>query len=195
MAGESPAAILFNEAGTQAVGVVGDRLQVDAIVPGSTPPGDLSSLVVDYLKAGASSEMSVNGSGTPVDFVFNADPTNDIKVASVKLVIMTDDIKWEAGKFANDNVLTNGILWQVTAGGNTVEIANFKLTSDLLGVPFSETQYHLSGGKDWLTIDLRLNLAVILKAGTADRVRIQVRDNVTSNIKQTMYAKVAGVKI
>jgi hypothetical protein len=146
------------------------------------------------LKNGTAVEMSVDGS-TPVDFVFNADPTDDIKIASIKLVIMTDDLKWESDKFCNDDELTNGILWQITAGGNTVEVANFQKSSDLLGVPFSEAQYFLSGGKDWFTIDLRLNLAVVLKGGTTDKILIRIRDDVTNNVRQTMFAKAAGVKV
>jgi hypothetical protein len=62
-------------------------------------------------------------------------------------------------------------------------------------VPFADNQYFLSGGKDWFTIDLKLNLAVILKAGTADKILIRIRDDIRDNVKQYMYAKAAGVKV
>jgi hypothetical protein len=83
--------ILFDDAGNP-VAVVQDgsiyRLAVD--VKGTVSvgaPADYVAQVIEFLKDGSSEDMVVDGDPTPVDFVLNADPTQDIVLTEVRLVM------------------------------------------------------------------------------------------------------------
>lgn len=151
------------------------------VVPASPAPEDVFR---EDLLNGASPDMNVDGSGTPVVFKVDADPTDDIKLRELRLTISGAKVyRFDGATFGEGgSVLTNGILIEATInGGTTVMLANivrnegfFRLQST--GVtPF----YAANGANELIAVSLILGGAQ-LNAGTADQIKITIRDNLTA---------------
>lgn len=149
-------------------------------VPGAV--GDL--FIANALNAG-SPLMAVNGSGTPVDFLINADPTKDIFIEEIRFYGNANGIKF--GQFLSINSkLTNGIQVQIRSDEQVTTLPILKSTDDLkqkfaigLGQGF---QLHVQAGRDHFMAAFRFSSTFpIRKAGTYasgdDYIRVRIQDN------------------
>ena len=181
-----------------AVDVVGE---VDANIRGPiNKPSDLSKLVIDKLKNAGSASMIVDGSGTPVVFKFDADPTEDIQIRRIRVLITTDNINFIGDQFIEKGpVLPNGCLLEITyANGTTVQLVNIARSEDLLELPFDDQQKELAASKDWWAGTVNLPAGIILKAGTGDNVKMTIRDDLAAglgHIKYVFEASISGEKV
>ncbi len=157
-------------------------------------PQDLSKIDVRYCLNGASSDLAVNGNSTPVVFTYDADPTDDIDIQEIKFIASTDDMKVQGDKFLKENDLNNGMLIEVTVGGTTTQLANFISTEDIFEFASSGGIFVHSVAKDFVSSTFNVAGAMTLVAGSADNVKVTVRDNLNKNSHRLMRMKVVGIK-
>lgn len=173
---------ITNSTGSLVVDVIQEsgvnKLQVKAsIVP------DLGQLFQNKALNGASSDLAVNGSVTPVIFNILADPTRDKLVDFCALYFLDNGIKVE--KFLGENSpLTNGILISIQSDGQMFEFFPIKRTVDL-DVIFSTDSFNLvfSAGGDYVAARFKPSVPFVLKSGTSDYIRVTIRDNLNSVIE------------
>lgn len=166
------------------------RLQVEAdIKPGATIAIGAASLTerrVQFLTddglTSGSPDMIVDGSSTPVVFKFLAHASEDTFLTQLKFVYSGSQIDFDGISFGKSTALTNGILIEaVVNGGNVIPIGNVKANEEWM---------HLNGAvyTEFGGINVLLATSVLfsgrekLAAGTADMVRVTIRDNFTSAI-------------
>ena len=170
--------------GTNVVDVLNDagvkRLRVDAKVSTATTV----NLATDYLRtAAAAYQMKVNGSGTPVVFYYSADATKDITVLELRIVFSAESLNWSGAGFgkAAAGALANGVLVElVINSGTTITLSNIMVNEDFLRTYGEIPAIAQSGANDVLVTAFKSSGGLTLKAGTADRVRMTVRDNLTN---------------
>ena len=190
MASESPAAVLVYEAGGIIIGqkpmassipvtMAIDQVAIPVLISSINP----LNLVTDYLKDGSTTSMKVDGSATPKVYVYNADSTKDIYIFEIRFVFSAQSFDWSGAGFgkAASATLTNGILVElIINSGSTVTLNNIKINEDFLRTFGDNPVVEQAGANDILVSSYRFggNTAV-LKAGTADKVRVTIRDNLT----------------
>ena len=152
----------------------------DPIAFGSVAPNP-ESIKNDFVRYSTSPSLLVDGSVTPVEFAYNADATHDISIQEIGFVVASNSIAFGNGNFgAIGGPLSTGLLVQITAGGNTGTISN--LTRNECFVHFASPggfQWVVSS-KDMLASNYLIGGGLKLKAGTADNVKITVRDDISS---------------
>lgn len=209
--GDSPAAVLFNVDGYDVDTIDTDgynRLQVESsIAPGSIigidgdvsitaalPITSLSDIFIQDLKNGGSNNLLVNGSVTPVEFVINADSSNDILIYEIRFVFVADEIKLGENKFGKIDII-NGIKLEIKSNGITTEIVNIVINEDFFKL-YSKggTFIDHSGNKDILTAGIYLSGVGILKAGSSDFIKITIRDTLNISSNKLFTCTVHGVK-
>jgi len=204
----NPAAILYDSSGNAIDSVLDDnavrRLEVNtnfppgqSIIIGTQIPPDLREIVRAFVLNGASDDLAVDGSTTPVAFDYDADSVDDIAVYEVRFIFGAQDIIFDGVSFGPLSALTNGLKLDITFdNGVTFEAANVKTNEDLLMFPSpGNSILNNTGPKDILVMGMFLGGGPILKAGTSDRVRVTVRDDLDSNSISVLKAQVFGVKI
>jgi hypothetical protein len=205
MSADSPAVILYNQDGYP-VGVTYDgvvyRLQVDtAIAPGTSVlngravPSDPTLIVASKLINGSSSNMLVDGSSTPAEFKYNADPIKDIRLSELRLVLVANSLSFIGSRFGAISALTNGVKIEVKSNGVLTTLATLNINEDFL--LFHSTNAILvneSGPKDVIAAGYLLGGAVVLKAGTDDYLGVVIRDNLTHPSFAYFQATGYGIK-
>jgi hypothetical protein len=128
-------------------------------------------------------DMKVNGSSTPVVFAAEADPTKDVRIQEVRVVMTSQDFVLDGTSFGNRSLLTNGILFEIVNEYGTQTIANIKSNEDFLFFPSPiGIVLNNTGPKDVLIAGFYLAGSPRLRAGTSDVLRATVRDNLTTGI-------------
>jgi hypothetical protein len=187
--GLSPAAILYDENGN-ALEVVDGRLQVDT--PGSVT--NWAQAVNERLTdSGGSPDMVVDGSGTPVSFTFDADPTDDLALLVLRIVFVPNVIKFKASTFGALSALTNGVEVSVTSSGVKTVLGVIKLSEDFLFLGDAAIETGLSEN-DLLVLAVQFGGLVRLVAGSGDKVEIVIRDDVVSEgANSTKYFQATAI--
>ena len=180
---------------TGPTGRVGVDLTGQSISIGAPVPENPTNIVRQKLLNGSSPSMRVNGSVTPVSFVFNADPTNDVKIGEIRLVFSDNAIDMNGASFGSSGTLTNGCLLEVQASGSLVTLTNVTLNEDFLSFPGGLPFLDRSGVQDVLAVSYSLGGAVKLIGGTSDFVRMTIRDNLTAVNFKLFQGTVYGVKV
>lgn len=152
-------------------------------------PGALGDLYVEKFLNGASPNMIVNGSVTPVVFSIAADTEHDIYINEIRFYGNANGIKF--GQFLGQNtVLTNGLLIEIKSDNEPTSLPTIKSTDDFKHVfalgDAQGFQLHIQSGRDDFLASLRFTSPfVIRKSGTFtvnDYAKITVRDNLTSGV-------------
>ena len=147
----------------------------------SNVPADLSQIVSDFVReTGGSADMNVDGT-TPVDFEFNADPTDDLFIQNIRVVLVPNVLRMDASSFGSLSALANGVRLQITSDGNTTEIANWLTTEDILATPGTKEPLVETGltANDLLTASIVFGGNLVLKGGTGDKIQFRIRDDLT----------------
>jgi len=166
------------------------RLSVDAKVQGTVSignplPDNLIQIVRGFVTNAGSKDMNVDGSGVPVVFTFDADPSVDFRISELRIVISASELKFEGNKFGDAGELPNGILLEVTSSGDTVELSNVQKNEEFLLFPSPTILLDTAGSQDILTIIFPLG--IILEAGSGDNVKVTIRDNCTQALKSINF--------
>ena len=156
----------------------------------TTKDSTVGNRVVEFLEdSGGSSDMVVDGSVMPVEFIFGPDPDDEIFVSQIRCFGSANNIKF--GQFFGLNSpLTNGVLIEIRSNANTVMLRAFKTTEDfknLFAFPSAtEFKIDLQAGLDgFIAVLITDNPFPIDAVGTNapaadDFVRLTVRDNLTN---------------
>lgn len=187
---KSPASILYDSSGNEQIGqkamaasvpvvIAHDQTAVPVVISGAAAV----DLVTDYLKNGSAFQMKVNGSVTPQVFQYAADPTRDITIFEVRMVLAADILNWTANGFGKSatGILTNGILVDMTVnGGVPITLSNIRTNLDFLRTFGEIPVVNSSTSGDIVVAAYRFADQLKLKAGTADAFRVTIRDNLTT---------------
>jgi hypothetical protein len=125
---------------------------------------------------GASDDMNVNGSVTPVSFSFTPSSGEIWYVDKVSIFLSDNDLN-ENDKFGKITALTNGLQLQIQSKGISLEIANIKDNIDM-NLIFENNG--VSSPSNVFAGIIRFNPQIILLASNSDFIRFRVRDNLTS---------------
>jgi hypothetical protein len=145
---------------------------------------DIANLVTDYLKtSGGAYNMKVNGSVTPVVYNFVADAIKDIEVYELRFVFSAASFNWSGIGFGKNATagLTNGILVEMTVNnGVAIALNNIKINEDFLRT-FGEVPVVDSAGSTVVMVSSYRFApgSLQLKAGSADKVKVTIRDDLT----------------
>lgn len=179
------------------------RLQVEAelkagtsVQIGNFPGGNIVNVIRGFVENGGSKDMNINPGGSPDEFTYDADSSDDVVIDELRLVLTFDEIKFESsGNFGPESKLSNGILVEVTSDGNTVELANIKQNEEFLLFPSPSILLELSGADDVIVVSFPLGIT--LKAGTGDNVKVTIRDNISNSNKKLRFFQgaVTGKKV
>lgn len=176
----------------------GDLLHLDAIDTTTgrgrlkttvyTPDGDpvafgatSSSLKNDFAKNGTESSLLANGSVTPIEYIYTADGTYDISLQEIKFTMAANGITFGTGYFGGvGGPLTNGLLVQVISDGATVELYNLVRNESFVNFASPGGFEWVVSSKDMMTSNYLIGGGLKLHHGTGDRVKVTVRDNLSS---------------
>jgi len=165
------------------------RLQVEAdIAPGASIIIGAGSLVSHrggfLVDGGGSEDLIVNGSVTPVEFTFGADPDDDTFLRELRVIMTCGGIGFDGDSFGKGAALANGLLVEVTVNdGAFYDLINVQINEDMLRFATSQginLFSEFSAATDVLVASYQFSGREKLVAGSADEVKITVRDNYTN---------------
>jgi hypothetical protein len=166
---------------------------------GTETPVNPSLIYTQKLLNGSSSSLLVNGSVTPVVFEVAADADIDIALNELRFVFCSSSIVFDGTKFGQDSALVNGILVElIVNGGDTATISTIKINENFL--EFASTAginvfTEFSGTNDLITASYSLGGSMRLRAGTSDKVKVTVRDNLTATTFKYLQSTLYGVRV
>lgn len=152
----------------------------------TSTPGGIGDLFLDYAMNGASSNMAVNGSVTPVVFLITPDTLKDRFIGSARFNANGNGIKF--GQFLSINTnLTNGILVEVKSDDIVKTFLVIKSTDDmkhLFSFPAESFILHIQSGRDDVTAEFNFSAPFPLRKigtfATDDYLKVTVRDNLST---------------
>lgn len=160
-----------------------DRLLVDA----TTAPRSVAGIFIDLFQNNGSSDLSVNGSGTPVVFEIPTVPQDRI-VTSISIFGRDAGIKFSQF-LAINQALANGLLIEIKSDDNVFSNANAPIiqTDDFRNkfcVSPSDFVVDVFSNEDAFTAAFIPPAPIIIRGNTQfatpDYLRITVRDNISS---------------
>ena len=188
---------LVNGVRRLAVDVQQDDGQSITVTVGQDVPANLNNYVSTLVTAGGSSNLIVNGSVTPVYFDYLADPTQDIALTEIRIIAACQDIAFDGATFGGKPSLPNGLLVQLINVYGTQTVFKIQTNEDFLIFPSPVgTLLNNTGPKDVFAAGFYIG-GSILRAGTSDKIRITVRDDLTGGGAaefKYLKARVFGVK-
>lgn len=156
----------------------------------STGTASTLTSTVDFLRRswpGGAYTMVVDGSVTPVVFYYPADALQDINLVSLNFAFSTGNFDWNGAGFGDGTGLANGILIEIVVNsGTTIVLGTVQLNEDLMRLA-SFNSITQAGTTDHLDAIFQFTGNMRLKAGTADRLRVTIRDNLTLAGRDVKY--------
>lgn len=160
---------------------------------------ELSDLYYNTAKNGASDDLRVNGSVTPVNFRIPASATTDLFIEDMWFSGQGNGIQF--GRFLSQNTtITNGVFVTIKSDDVTTTFPLLKSTEDFknkwaaLSGDGANFRIDVQAGRDEMLAILRFNNPFIVRAAgtftTDDYIEVRVQDNLSSNISAfTFHAK------
>lgn len=137
--------------------------------------------------------MLVNGSVTPQNFQLLADPAKDYSINTITFVIVSNSLTFGGGNFGAISALANGCRIALTSNGVESVIYTLTCNEGFLHMATPGGFDLVIANKDMIYSIVSLGGAVILKAGTSDKIEVRVQDNLTS-AGNYFVASVKGVR-
>jgi hypothetical protein len=166
------------------VALASDQSALQVTVGAAASTGAITELLLNT----GSPDMVVNGSGTPVDFVLNADATDDIVLTGVRLVFSASFFNFDGGTFGKGGgTLSNGVDINIVANDGTFTdtLATLTVNEDFLRlIQFSVSQ---AGATDVMAATLPFGGRVVLVGGSSDKVAVQIKDNLAAGARGISY--------
>lgn len=152
--------------------------------------GEVTGRIVEFAKNGASPNLLVNGSVTPVDFTIGASATKQRFITSIRFEALGNGMQFT--KFLSQNgVLTNGVLLTVRSNNAQIDFPAITATEDFasyFGLGPQNFDFYDVSGTDYFRATLTFEAPFqIYKQGTFatnDFIRVRIRDNLTSGIQR-----------
>jgi len=162
--------------------------------------GDNPAKVINSpLKNGSSSNLAVNGSVTPVAFVYSPPASRDIRIDDICVMAETTNALSFGNKFIDTTIatLTNGLLFEIKANDEAYTWATLKRTRDFVELTKQDGMDLITGTPNFARFCLWLPANLVLaKDGTfasADYLRVTVRDDLRAITFMEMFFQ--GVKL
>lgn len=160
------------------------RLEATLLTQAGDPvsfPSVSEAIKNDFIKNGANTSLLVDGSTTPVVFSYDADSTHDLALQEIRFTIAANSITFGTDYFGSRaGPLPNGLLVEVLVESGTVVLYNLVQNESFVNFSSPGGFQWVVSSKDMMTSDYVIGGGLILRAGTADKVRVTVRDNLTS---------------
>lgn len=172
---------------------VSGNLKVTTI--GSDIPSDPTAFILQFCENGASNDLLVDGSGTPV--AFEQGPTVADEVWSIRELLLTftaDDFSFDGLSFGSLNALTNGIKIEIIKASVATEVFRIVQNEDFLRVPGRTPLVNNTGPKDVLGAALSFQ-GLVLNEADGDVVRVTIQDDLTSVKLKYLAATLFAVKV
>lgn len=154
-------------------------------------------LFLKELSNGITSDMSVNGSVTPVDF-FVQPPVGEIWYISNWMLYLQDAKGFDITTWGSNGALTNGLGLKVEVDGNVVNQLDFpvKTNGDVARIAYNMQLYAFGNGDDVLTAKWSfkdMGQLLRLNGATNDKLIVTINDDLTGISNQ--YIHVQGFKV
>jgi hypothetical protein len=160
-----------------------DRLAVNAVTSLSPVFADRVIYKIAPFLNGASRNLNVNGSGTPVEFTFTPASGETWYLEALNILVRASSTP-DPDEFGNvGSRLTNGMQILVKSNGTEYEIANLQDNTDI-STWFNNPGMSMGMG-GWLNSEdsffgtMIFNVPLLLANSTGDYVKIKVRDNLS----------------
>jgi len=154
--------------------------------------GPQKQLIFKRLMDGTNDNMSVDGSTTEVVFKLSP-PTGEVwRIASWNIYIQ-DSGTFDAEKWGNGIVMTNGIMPRVLINGTLIDMISFpiKTSGDLSSICDGINLHTFGTGNEIITAEWRLiNNGQYLRLTDNDEIQLVIRDDLTNLVNQ--YTTVKG---
>lgn len=144
-----------------------------------------------YAENGGSSDLLVDGSVTPVEFVVSSDATDDVVLTKLHLWGGAASIGLQ--KFLSIAALTNGLLITLKLDGVTIVMEPIKTARDIKHL-FGLARWSLDSESSYHDVqaDYNQETSMVLKKGSTDEVKIAVRDDLTGATLKQLEMFVTG---
>lgn len=157
------------------------------------PPESLANLRLfrGFLENAGSNDMNVDGSVTQVEFSVESGLNVNVWVTGVRFLFEGSNLEMSTNNFRRfgnatspNNALTNGILFQTTQSGETVDL--FAEPVGFMGDFFTYADDYLNlensvgTQEDFLSFDFDFEKPVVLPEGITDKISVTVRDDLTA---------------
>lgn len=144
-------------------------------------PSVSESIKNEFALNGSSSDLLVDGSTTPVVFEYLADSTNDISLQEMRFTAAANSITFGSDAFIGTaGPLTNGLLVEVLVESGTVTLYNLVQNESFVNFSSPGGFDWVVSSKDMMTSNYVIGGGLSLRAGTTDKVRVTVRDDLSS---------------
>jgi hypothetical protein len=132
---------------------------------------------------------------TPVNFDIGPTVTNEVwSVRELLLIFTADDFSFDGLSFGPNLAMTNGISISIIKDSVPTEVFIVKQNEDFLRVPGRTPLVNNTGPKDVLGAALSFQ-GLVLNQSDSDKVRLVVRDNLTSVKLKFLTATLFAVKV
>lgn len=161
----------------------------DPVAFGAVPPNP-ESIRNSFVLSGSSDSLIADGSVTPVVFTYEADADHDISIQEIKFVLVSNSVTFGNEYFgARAGPLPNGVLVEVVSDGNTGTVHNLVQNESFVYFASPGGFEWVVASKDMMSSAFLIGGGLKLKAGTADVVRVTVRDNILNPIPAGVFFK------
>ena len=127
----------------------------------------------------ASSDMTVDGSGTPVDF--NTAPSgSEIRFIEYVRINMRDDGNLRLDEFGSGPALANGLRVRIQSGGTLINDFLVKTNEDLINASDDVTTLEQFTGAPLILFTIRFPKNISIFGGSSDFMRMTVQDDLTN---------------
>lgn len=158
------------------------RLKVTVYSPGGDPvafPSVSGDIHNEFVENGGSSSLLVDGSGTPLVFTYDADPSYDISIQEITFTLASNSITFGSNAFgAAAGPLTNGLLVQVDTEYGTTTLETLRQNEDFVNFASPGGFQWIVSSKDLLSSSYSIGGGLVLRGGTTDKVKVTVRDDI-----------------
>lgn len=150
----------------------------DAVTFASVPANP-TSIYDSFCLNGSSDNLLVDGSSTPIYFDYPAHSTYDVSLNEIAFAMASNSITFGSDYFGSTSgPLTNGVKVEITAGGNTGTAHTIRQNEDFVHFASPGGFSWVVSSKDMLSSVFVAGGGLKLKAGTSDKVRVTIQDDI-----------------
>jgi len=151
----------------------GETLDVTVNALPANPAQIINALLTE---TGGSPDMLVDGSVTPVDFLYAPETDQSVLLSELRIVFVSRNIEFGVDNFGAIASLANGVQITVKAQGVETELGSVQRNEDFFLLRTSETFFD-RGTNDAIAFGLSFGGRVGLDDATSDWIRIRIRDD------------------
>lgn len=160
------------------------RLEATLLTPTGDPvsfPSVSESIKNEFALNGTNSSLLVDGSTTPVVFEYASDPTHDVSIQEIKFTLAANSITFGTDYFGSrSGPLPNGLLLEALVESGTITLYNFMQNESFVNFASPGGFLWVVSSKDMMTSDYLIGGGLVLRAGSTDKIRVTVRDDLSS---------------